>query len=440
MSLDKLKLSKALVASMTDAGYLTPKEIQAKTMSRILGGQDVIAIGPEGCGKTTTYVLATLMKLKYGFEEAPRALILVPDKERVEEVVAQFNLINRNSTFRIIGIHADANIETQVNEITDGVDIVVAVPDRARAIYLKLGLNMNKVQMFIVDNAELIVKNGLQLPVNELANSAKKCQHLVFSEVYHDKLEKMISPFIREDMALIEVEDLIEPIAQIHHQLLYPVPNFKTKLNLLNLLLKDEEVFTKTVVFVNTRLTAQTLLRNIYGFEAGEITMLNPLFYDDAGFQNIDEFKDILEAKVLIVANESDENVDIKGIPNLIHFELPEQKETFLKRIVKNQDSTDEVLSFTFASDSELIMVKKIEQAIGYKIDVLDLPDDLKIENVTSKNKAAKKKQKQLEEEKEAEERRAAAFHEKKASNTKNYNYSAGKKAEMTYKKKKGLG
>lgn len=51
MSLDKLKLSKPLVAAMTDAGFLTPKEIQARTMSRILGGQDVIAVGPEGSGK-----------------------------------------------------------------------------------------------------------------------------------------------------------------------------------------------------------------------------------------------------------------------------------------------------------------------------------------------------------------------------------------------------
>ena len=40
---------------MESLGYLTPKEIQVKSMSRILGGQDIIAIGPDGSGKTTTY-------------------------------------------------------------------------------------------------------------------------------------------------------------------------------------------------------------------------------------------------------------------------------------------------------------------------------------------------------------------------------------------------
>ena len=48
MLLDKLKLSKPLIRSMTEAGFLAPKEIQSKSMSRILGGQDLIAVGPEG--------------------------------------------------------------------------------------------------------------------------------------------------------------------------------------------------------------------------------------------------------------------------------------------------------------------------------------------------------------------------------------------------------
>jgi superfamily II DNA/RNA helicase len=62
--------------------------------------------------------------------------------------------------------------------LADGSDIVVATPDRARAIYLKLGLNLNKVDFFVVDDAQLIIKKGLQLPVVELANSIGKAPAL----------------------------------------------------------------------------------------------------------------------------------------------------------------------------------------------------------------------------------------------------------------------
>ncbi|MCX2430088.1 DEAD/DEAH box helicase [Pedobacter sp. GR22-10] len=431
MSLDKLKLSKPLVAAMTDAGFLTPKEIQVKTMSRILGGQDVIAVGPEGSGKTTTYVLATLMKLKYAFEEAPRALILVPDAEHVDHVLEQFNLLNRNKTFRILGIDSRGAVDAQMNEITDGCDIIVAVPDRARALYLKLALNTNKIQLFIVDNAELIVKKGLQLPVVELANSAYKSQHVVFTEVIHEKLNHMISPFMKDSTTTIEVDEIGEKQAEVYQQMLYQVPNFRTKLNLLTLLMNDTEFFDKVVVFVNTRLTAQTVYKNFNHANDEEYAIYRSLFFDDKGYDDIEDFKSNPNSRVLIVANENLDSLDIQGIPFIIHFELPEQKETLIQRIIKHND--DEVVAITFSTDIELSEVKKIEQAIGQRMDVMELPEDLKIVDPTTKPK----KKKGDDEEEQSE--RGAAFHEKKASNLKNYNYSAGTKAKMTYKNKKGL-
>jgi ATP-dependent RNA helicase RhlE len=182
VSLDKLKLSKQLVSAMTDAGYLSAKEIQAKSMSRILGGQDIIAVGPEGFGKTTTYVLGVLMKLKYSTDEAPKVLVLVPDQERVLAVVDQFTTLSGNRNLRIIGMYGTGGMEEQILDLLEGVDIVVSTPTRARAVYLKLGLNLNRLQMFIVDDAEVIVKQGMQLPVCELARSAGKCQHLIFTK------------------------------------------------------------------------------------------------------------------------------------------------------------------------------------------------------------------------------------------------------------------
>lgn len=433
MSLEQLKLSKPLVSAMTAARYLSPKEIQAKTMSRILGGQDIIAVGPEGCGKTTTYILAVLMRLKYGFEEAPRALILVPTKERVLEVIEQINLLNRNQTIRIVGLHADGGMEAQVNELTDGVDIVVAVPSRARAVYLKLGLNTNKIQMFVVDDAAEMVKLGMQLPINELANSIQKCQHLIFTEVMHERLEIMIEPFMKLP-TLIEVEDLGETKTETYTQLLYHVPNFRTKLNLLNLLLKDAEVFDKVVVFVNTRLTAQTLSKDLFDGKAADIFVYKPLFFDEAGFDDIEDFKDNAEARVLIVANELLQGLDLSGIPFIFHFELPVQKETYLNRVIKQGD--DDVVAITFTTDLELPQVRKIEQAIGQKIEIADLPADLLVEDVSkTTNKKNKNTKIQAEEEKGFLD---AAYHQRKESNSKTTNYGIGQKAIMNKKKKHG--
>ncbi|HEY0244667.1 MAG TPA: DEAD/DEAH box helicase [Mucilaginibacter sp.] len=427
---EKLKLNKQLVRSITEAGYTAPKEIQLKTLPRIIGGQDIIAIGPEGCGKTTTYVLSVLNRLKYNSEGVPLVLILVPDKDKVLEVIERFELLNKNREIAIVGLYAAPGIEAQMNALADGADIVVATPDRARAIYLKLGLNLNKINLFIVDDAELIVKQGLQLPVAELANSITKCQHLVFTEVMHDKLNKMIAPFMKLP-AIIEVEETGESPLTTYQQILYLVPNFGTKLNLLNYFMQDDELFTKTVVFVNTRPTAEKIYKNLQNRLNTLVGILNPWLFDLKGFKAIDDFKTSAEARVLIIVNGEPCRVDLSDIPFLLHFELPTAKETFIETVINTSPDEDETLVITFATDLELSAVKKIEQAIGQKIQLGELPDDL----IIAKEKKNEPDEKQPVKARKTEPVAGDAFHQKKASNAKTYNFSSSKKAKMNKKK-----
>jgi ATP-dependent RNA helicase RhlE len=429
---EKLKLNKQLVRSVTDAGFTVPKEIQMKTLARIAGGQDVIAIGPEGSGKTTAIVLAVLNRLKYDIEGVPGVLILVPDKDSVSALTEAFERFNKNAALRIVGLFAAPGIEAQMFELAEGADIVIATPDRARAIYLKLGLNLNKVDLFIVDDADRMVKQGLQLPVTELANSITKCQHLVFTEVMHDRLMKMIDPFMKLP-ALVEVEETGETKIALYPQVLYHVPNFATKLNLLNLFMEDEELFTKTVVFVNTRQTADKIYKELQNRLKKAVVLFQPPA-TNKDLLTMEEFKENDNLRVLIIANEFTEGIDFNGIPFLLHFELPEVKEQFIERVVsQHAANSEEVMSIIFSTDLELGMLKKIEQATGNKIQAAELPGELAIVKDRKESTEAEKRPSRP---KDAEPAAGEAFHEKKASNSKTYNYGGGQKAKMNNKRK----
>lgn len=423
MSLENLKLSKRLHASMRDLGYFSAKEFQTKSLSRIIGGHNIIGIAPEGAGKTTTYVLGVLMRLKYTEDEAPKVLILAPNEERIAEIVESFQTISKNKELAIMGLKAGGSMEEEIEELVLGVDIVVATPNRARAVYLKLGLNLNRIQTFIIDDAEEIIKQGMQTPVRELATSCGKVQYLAFSTVEHQKLHHMIDDFM-PFATVVEVDDFGEKTMETHELLAYQVPNFTTKINLLNLLLQDEDVFDKVIVFVNTRLTAQKLSQQLHA-KAGEVAVLHPLFFDDAGFDDIEDFRQTPECRTLVVANEMAKDIDLRGIPFIFHFEIPELEADFLAHVIKK--SEDETIAITFSTDIELPALKKIEQSLGEKIPVMPLPDDLVIYKPSNN---AKEKQ-------EHDESRGGAFHQKKESNSKTYNYGGGAKAKMTKKNKK---
>jgi len=358
-------------------------------------------------------------------------LILVPDKEKVLSVIEQFDSLNKNPSVKIVGLYVAPGIEAQMDALADGADIVVATPDRARAIYLKLGLNLNKIDLLVVDDAELIVKQGLQLPVAELANSITKCQHLVFTEVLHDKLHKMIDPFMKQP-AIVEVEELNDTPLDTYQQVLYNLPNFRTKLNLLNLFMLDTELFNKVIVFVNTRLTADTVYKNLKPQLRESVVILNPMFSEHKGVSDINIFKSDDKLRVLVIANENTGEADLSAISFFIHLDLPEEKELYINRVLKKGD--EDTLAITFATDIELVQVKKIEQVLGKKMPLSELPEELVIDK-ERKEKEVSAEKKPAKVDKNAPVA-GEAFHEKKAANSKTYNYSSGTKAKMSNKRK----
>lgn len=424
-SFEKLKLSKQLQIAVANAGYIQPTELQSKIFSRINGGQDVIAIAPDGAGKTTAIVLATLNKLKFTEEIAPRVLILVPDIEQGELLIDQFDTLNRNRNLRIYGLFAgEATLDTQVLELTDGVDIIVATPDRARAVYLKLGLNLNKIQLFVIDDADLILKRGLQLPVVEIARGIVKTQHLVFTTVYHQRVQDMVENFI-EIPNIIEVDDLGDSNLETIEQVLYQVPNFKTKLNLLSLLLEDKEVFDKVLVFVNSRFTAETVYKNLLQGNETEVAVLNARGMVDNSFSFVNDFKLSPKSRILIIANEDQEQVDLTQIPSFIHFDIPEEQHIYIQRVLLKSEEQNDQLALTFCTDLELSEIRRLEQKQGKRLHVMDLPDNLYIEKDVQRKKADKE---------EEDPTQGGAFHEKKAKNLKTHNYSAREKIILSGK------
>jgi ATP-dependent RNA helicase RhlE len=409
VSLEILKLNKQITDAMVEAGFEDPKEIQAKTMSRILGGQDIIALGPKGSGKTTTLVLSVLMKLKYPQEEAPRALILVPYKEDIQPLLDQFEILGKYTNLRTIGLFSGHAIDGQKDDLAEGVDIVIGTPERVQLIYQKSGLNLNKLKMFILDDTELIVKQGFKTPIMQLAESLPKCQHLVFTEVLHGKLEEMVNAFLNFPTT-VEVSEELEEQIDIVEQALYHVPNYKTKLNLLNILLKDKETFFKIVIFANSQNTIENLSKFLESRFEGESAIFN------SGLASVEEFLNVPDYRILLVANENADNLDLQDVPFILHIDIPQDKVVFIDRVrTRNQENYDGMDSLIFATDIELIEVKRIEQKVGQKFPVIDLPSDLLIEkDVESKVKVVEVD----------DDFRGAAFHDKKASNAKDYNWT----------------
>ncbi len=190
------KLNKKLFAVLIEEGFETPTELQLKCVSKINSGVDVIAVAPALSGKSTLITICTIQKLQTAVEDAPRAIILVANMDKALSMKAQFDLFTKETDLRVLCMFEEGKINKQSVEVYEGADVVIGTAKRVHELYFNHSLNVNKLKLFIIDDAELMIKNAWQSPVDRLGESLPKCQHLVFTNEYTVKVEKLIHKFI----------------------------------------------------------------------------------------------------------------------------------------------------------------------------------------------------------------------------------------------------
>jgi len=123
MKFNEFKISKALFNALTDLGFDSPTTIQQKAFSVIMSGKDVVGLAQTGTGKTYAFLLPILNQLKFTKNIEPRIIVLVPTRELVEQIVEEANKLAKYMNVRVLGVYGGANINTQKEELLEGVDI-----------------------------------------------------------------------------------------------------------------------------------------------------------------------------------------------------------------------------------------------------------------------------------------------------------------------------
>ena len=191
------KLIKTLKKTLEAKGFEEPLPFQQKILSKIKGGASMFAIAPEGSGKTTSIVLSVIQKLNgRAFEDAPRALIFVKDKQAALDLQEEFSVFTESTDLRVYCAYEEKNIDDQRDAIYYGTDIVIATPKTLHKIFFLNGINVNKLQMFIVEDAEFLLGNRSFSEVTRIPESIDKCQYLVFGQKFDKRFENWQKTFM----------------------------------------------------------------------------------------------------------------------------------------------------------------------------------------------------------------------------------------------------
>lgn len=191
------KLYEPLKERIQEFGITAPTPFQKETMSKIKGGINLFGIAPKGSGKSTGIILSIINKLRVqSSDDAPRALIMVKDKDAALEMEATFKKYLWGTDLLTCTVYEEQKIHVQQDELYEGVDIVITTSKRLSKLYFLNSINLNKLEIFFVDDAELLFVSPAIGDLERLSQSLKKCQYVLFAEKYDKRYDRMIDSFM----------------------------------------------------------------------------------------------------------------------------------------------------------------------------------------------------------------------------------------------------
>lgn len=411
-----LKLNKQLLNAVEENGFTGPTAIQTKGIPLIMGGQAVIGIAQTGTGKTAAYMLPLLLKVKYQQGTDPRAIVLVPTKELVVQVLNQGRALAKYTDLRIAGIYGGVGPQTQIAEIQKGVDILVATPGRLMEIYRRNELPLKQVKTLVLDEADRMMDMGFMPQLRKIFEIIPpKRQNLLFSATFPAKVEQLSQEFL-EFPVKIEVTPQSTPAAKVEQEL-YHVPNLRTKINFIEMLLGNPGEFTRVMIFARTKENADSVFKFIDRKKLGPARVIHSNKGQNSRINAMSEFKDG-KLKVLVSTDVAARGIDVTGVSHVINFDVPILYEDYVHRIGRTGRASAEGKAITFVTPAEEYHIAKIEKIIRERIPVKDLPAGVAIEETSYDEKQAMAREIDLQKRREDPEFKGA-FHEKKGSEKK---------------------
>jgi len=382
LTFEELNLNTPILRALTELEFINPSPIQAQSVPIVMSGRDVVGIAQTGTGKTFAYLLPILRLLKFSEQKNPRVLILVPTRELVTQVIAEIEKLTKYMTVRVGGIYGGTNINTQKKLVFNGLDILVATPGRLIDLASIGSLKLTSIQKLVIDEVDEMLEQEFRAQLTMILDLLpKKRQNILFSATLTREVEKIFTQFFNNPIK-IEIAAHGTPLEKII-QKAYHVPNFVTKLNLLENLLKTDTTMTKVLVFASTIKQADRLFEQLEKKFPEEVGVIHSRNSQNNRFAALEKFASG-KSMVLIATDVAARGLDISDVTHVINFDTPDISGDYIHRIGRTGRAGKIGAAITFINKIEEEYFDAIEELMKIKIPIEKLPKEIEVSKVFS--------------------------------------------------------
>ena len=384
-----LGLSEKTIKALAKKGFEEPSPIQALTIPVLLKGEkDVVGQAQTGTGKTAAFGLPILEMINKSNGNV-RAIVLAPTRELAIQVAEEINSFANGRKLKIVPVYGGQSIELQIRQLKKGVDIVVGTPGRVQDLIDRKILKLDKLEYFILDEADEMLNMGFVEDIEKILESTNKDKRMLFfSATMPKEILKIAENHMRKDYEIIKVEAK-ELTTNLTDQIYFEVKQ-KDKFEALCRIIDLEPEFYG-IVFCRTKNDVNELAGklNDRGYDAGE---LHGDITQNHREVTLNRFK-ARKLSILVATDVAARGIDVNDLTHVVNYAIPQEAESYVHRIGRTGRAGKEGTAITFMTPSEykkLLQIKRITKTDIRKEKLPEIKDVILsrkhriIENITN--------------------------------------------------------
>jgi len=372
MSFELLGLKPELLRAVAEKGYTTPSPIQSQAIPAVLSGRDLIAGAQTGTGKTAAFVLPILQRLTAEAHSgrSPRALVLTPTRELAAQVAESARNYGKYVNVRTAVVFGGVSINPQIDAMRSGCDLLIATPGRLLDLADQREVDLRDVRYFVLDEADRMLDMGFIHAIRQVLKLLPpQRQNLMFSATYSEEIRELANRFLRNPVT-VEVAPRNATADRVE-QTVYRVSKDHKRHLLAHLI--DSGNWHQVLVFTRTKHGANRLAQQLEG-SGIRSAAIHGNKSQGARVRALADFKDN-KVTALVATEVAARGLDIKELPHVVNYELPNVPEDYVHRIGRTARAGGTGSAVSLVAPDEAPLLRDIERLLRRSLPVAQLPE-----------------------------------------------------------------
>ena len=367
---DDMDLHLDLLRGIFAYGFETPSVIQQRAIKPVVMGFDTIAQAQSGTGKTATFCISILQRLKIA-TRAPQAIVLAPTRELARQSQKVMAALGDYLGARVLACVGGVSRAEDERELRRGVHVVVGTPGRVKDLIERGSLRMEHIALFALDEADDLLSYGFKEQIYDIFKFLpEKVQVALYSATMPVDVLEITERFMRAPIQiLVKREDLtLDGIKQFY----IAVEKEEWKLDTLCDLYETLTI-TQCIIFCNTRRKVEWLAEKMQGRDFAVSSTHGELEESERRLV-MREFREG-SSRVLIATDVVARGIDVQQVSLVINYDLPTNRENYIHRIGRGGRFGRKGVAINFVTSSDVRLMRDIET--HYETQIEEMPMDV---------------------------------------------------------------